>query len=162
MPRRLPAEALLDCIAEVTERSEKFGNYPEGWRAIQVRDSRIGNYMLQVFGRPKREILCACERQLGSNLAQSLNLINGSTLNMKLEDKKGRIAHLMEQYAPIEPALANPRIVDELYLLALTRYPLPKESRVMVDYITKAADRKQAIQDALWALLNSQEFLFEH
>jgi hypothetical protein len=43
-------------------------------------------------------------------------------------------------------------------------YPVPpaakEESAKVLDYIHKQKDKKQGFEDALWALLNSEEFLF--
>src|SRR5439155_22687895 len=73
LPRRLTAEEAMDAIAQVTGKSDHFGNRPSGTRAVQLRDSRVGSYFLEVFGRPKREILCSCDRDMGPNLSQSLH-----------------------------------------------------------------------------------------
>lgn len=161
-PRRLPAETMLDAISQVTERPDRFGSYPEGWRAIQVRDSRIDSYFLSIFGRPKREILCACERSLQPNLSQSLHLINSGNLNDKLGDDNGRVAHLVKQYEKTPPDAAAKNIVEELYLLTLCRYPTRPEMDQARSHIAKTKGPRQAYEDCLWALLNSEEFAFNH
>jgi hypothetical protein len=159
-PRRLPAEPLMDAIAQVTEKGDRFGSYPPGWKAVQVRDSRIGAYFLEVFGRPKREILCGCERGQQPNLAQSLHLINSGGLNNKLAAEDGRVARLIKQFGPWAPAVRDKRIVEEMYLLALSRFPTKTETANVLGYVAKQKDRRKALEDALWALLNSEEFLF--
>src|SRR5205085_331629 len=53
LPRRLTAEEAMDALAQVTGKTDRFGNRPSGTRAIQLRDSRQGSYFLEVFGRPK-------------------------------------------------------------------------------------------------------------
>lgn len=159
-PRRLPAETLMDAVAQVTEKPDRFGAYPTGWRAVQVRDSRIGAYFLEVFGRPKREILCACERSPQPNLAQSLHLINSGSLNAKLTADDGRVAHLLKQFEPWAPAVRDRRIIEEMYLLTLCRPPSKAETQAVLAHIGKTKDRRKGFEDALWALLNSEEFLF--
>jgi hypothetical protein len=161
-PRRLPAETMLDAVSQVTERPDRFGSYPEGWRAVQVRDSRIGSYFLSVFGRPKREILCACERSQQPNLAQSLHLINSANLNAKLSADQGRIAHLLKRYEQLPPATANRNIVEDLYLLTLCRYPTPQETQNVLAHVAATKEPRKAFEDCLWALLNSEEFMFNH
>ena len=47
----------MDAIARVTGTADRFGNRPAGTRAIQLRDSHQGAYFLEVFGRPKRNLL---------------------------------------------------------------------------------------------------------
>jgi hypothetical protein len=160
--RRLPAETLLDAIAQVTEKPDRFYPYPEGWRAIQVRDSRTNSYFLSVFGRPKREVLCACERSLQPNLSQSLHLINSDNLNNKLADGKGRVSLLLKQVEKTPPDVANKQMVENLYLLTLCRYPTPAESKNILAHVAKTKDPHKAYEDCLWALLNSEEFVYNH
>jgi hypothetical protein len=161
-PRRLPAETLMDAIAQVTGKPDRFGAYPSGWRAIQVRDSRINSYFLEVFGRPKREIVCACERSPQPNLAQSLNLINSDTINAKLAARDGKLAELLRTYRthPLFQPVADRAMVREMYLSALCRYPTEAETQKFLVYFARTPDHKKAAEDSLWALLNSEEFLF--
>ncbi len=161
-PRRLPAEPMLDAISQVTERPNHFGSYPSGWRAIQVRDSKIGSYFLSVFGRPKREILCACERSLQPNLSQSLHLINSGDLNDKIADDNGRVAHLMKQCEKLPSDKANAHITEELYLLTLCRFPTKPEAKRILDHVAEMKEPRKAFEDTLWALLNSEEFMLNH
>jgi hypothetical protein len=157
LPRRLTAEEAMDAIAQVTGKSDRFGSRPMGTRAIQLRDSRQGSYFLEVFGRPKREILCACERDQGPNLSQSLHLINGSDLNGKLTAGDGRLASL------IKAGKSDLDIIDALYLGALGRYPTPDEARVALRQVRDRKEKRQtAFEDLLWALLNTEEFLYNH
>jgi hypothetical protein len=160
--RRLPAEPLEDAVCQVTGKPDKFGAFPQGWRAIQLRDSKTGSYFLEVFGKPKREILCACERSQGSNLAQSLHLINSGNLNNKLASADGRLATLLKQVEKLDAVVGNTKIIEEFYLLTLCRYPNPSETKVMLRHVSEAKDRRKGLEDSLWALLNSEEFLFNH
>jgi Protein of unknown function (DUF1553)/Protein of unknown function (DUF1549)/Bacterial Ig-like domain (group 2) len=155
-PRRLTAEEALDAVAAVTGKPDRFGIRPAGTRAIQLRDARPGSYFLEVFGRPKREILCACERDMQANLAQSLHLINSDNLNSKISADDGRIARLLKAGA------TDRNIIAELYLAALSRYPSPREMQATLQQLRDARSRREGLEDVLWALLNSEEFLFNH
>ena len=161
-PRRLAAETLMDAVAQVTGKPDRFGAYPTGWRAIQVRDSRVNSYFLEVFGRPKREIVCACERSPQPNLAQSLHLINSDSINTKLAAHDGKMAELLRRYQtnPLFQPAADRLMVQEMYLNALCRYPTEAETRKFLVYFAKTPDHRKAAEDAMWALLNSEEFLF--
>lgn len=160
-PRRLPSEALLDSIGQVTLKQDRYWPYPDGWRAAQIRDSRVGHYFLEVFGRPKREIVCACERSQQPNLAQSLHLMNSGAINGKLSAGDGRVAQLIKTYEKWAPEARDRKILEELYYLTLCRPPSNKELSAIYAYVQKQKDRKQGYEDALWALLNSEEFLFQ-
>ena len=63
------------------------------------------------------------------------------------------------------PFLDTAGKVEALYFAALSRQPTPDESGRLVAYVNKAAaasDKKKALSDVFWALLNSTEFLFNH
>jgi hypothetical protein len=155
-PRRLPAEVLADALDVATAKPSRYGQLPPGTRAVQIPDSRTGSYLLEVFGRPKREILCACERDPQPNLSQMLNLINGSDLNSRIAASDGRVAKA------IAAKLTDGQIVSDLYLATLSREPTLKEYMLATKLVGKSKDRKAALEDLLWALLNSQEFIFNH
>jgi hypothetical protein len=160
-PRRLPAEALLDAVAQVTAKPDRFWPYPDGWRATQIRDSRNGHYFLEVFGRPKREILCACERSPQPNLSQSLHLMNSGNINFKVTAGDGRLAKLLKKYDAWAAPVRDRGLLDELYYTTLCRPPSADEAKSMLAYVAKQKDRAAGFQDVLWALLNSEEFLFQ-
>jgi hypothetical protein len=50
-------------------------------------------------------------------------------------------------------------IVEELYLAALCRLPSAAEASALVARIEGAPDRRAALEDVLWALLNAKEFV---
>jgi hypothetical protein len=155
-PKRLPAEVLADALDTATGKPSRYGSLPIGTHAVQLPDSRIGSYLLDVFGRPKREIVCACERDPQPNLSQMLNLLNGSELNTRIAATDGRLAKLLQAN------MANGQVVTELYLATLSRSPTVKELQLAQEQIRKTGDRKAALEDLLWAIVNSQEFIFNH
>ena len=154
--RRMPAEMLLDAVAQVTNTDVKFRSLPLGARAVQVADGKSGNYFLDVFGRPPRDSACTCERRNEPTLAQTLHLINGETLTTAIQAGDGRLAKRVAEEAPTEA------IVDELYLAAYARPPRDDERQRLVDYVAASEDRKLALEDAYWSILNSKEFIFNH
>ncbi len=156
LPRRLTAETLADAIGQVTGKYDRYGLLPPGTRASQIPDSRVGSYLLEVFGRPKREILCACERSSQPNLAQSLFLINSNSIQQKLQAEDGWLA------TQIRAGRKDADIITDLYLSALSRYPKSQELKTALRYIRESKDRKAGLEDIAWAILNSQEFLFNH
>ncbi len=152
----LPAEVLLDAISAVTATSTKFDGLPMGARACQIPDGKMENPFLKTFGRPARELACECERESESNLSQALQLIGGATVNGKLRDEKGRMSTLAaSKKAPEE-------IARELYEVALSRNPTPAEREAAVKHLTAAKNRREAVEDLGWVLINSKEFLFRH
>ena len=80
--------------------------------------------------------------------------MNGSTIADAIADPKGRIAKL------ILAGATDRAIVEELYLAALSRVPDPKELDFAQTYLARAPNRAERAQDLMWALLNSNAFLF--
>ena len=152
----LPAEVLLDAISTVTGTTTAFDGLPKGARATQIPDGKMDNPFLKTFGRPARELACECERESDSNLSQALQLIGGATVNGKLRDDNGRMARLAKSNA------SNEDITRELYLIALARDPNASEVAAAVKHLAAASDRRQAVEDLGWVLINSKEFLFRH
>jgi hypothetical protein len=154
--RRLTAEQLADAIDFATGTREKYKGLPLGTRAIQLPDTSVQSFLLDVFGRPPRQITCECERGVQPNIAQALHLLNGEALNKKVAASTGRIETLFTKKTPL------PAIVEELYLATLSRLPVAAERSAAESWIAKAKTPKEGVQDLLWVLLNSREFLFNH
>ena len=82
--------------------------------------------------------------------------MNSPEVMRKLHARGGLAARLaMESNTP-------ETIVEELFLAALTRYPSDLERTAAVDIFTNVRDRRATVEDILWALLNSKEFLYNH
>jgi hypothetical protein len=154
--KRLSAEQLLDAIGQATGTIEKFPGLPNGTRAIQLPDSNVASYFLDVFGRPAREITCECERSDEANMAQALHLINSPSIQGKISSPEGRVERLLKS------GKTDREIVEELYAATLCRKPEAVELEDAVSQLQSSASRKEGAEDLLWALLNSREFIFTH
>ena len=160
MVRRLPAEVILDGYSRVTGIPTDFPGYPQGFRALQLRDSQVASYFLSTFGRPQRVITCSCERTDESSLPQMLHLSNGSTLNEKITSMENVLAESLSE------GRSDAEIIDELYLRSVTRFPAPEEMAFARKVVQEAMDggtensRREALEDVLWGLLSSKDFLF--
>ncbi|HVR74707.1 MAG TPA: DUF1549 domain-containing protein [Planctomycetota bacterium] len=162
-PRRLMAEVLLDAISEATGVPSELAGYPAGWRAVQVPDANIASTFLQSFGRPERKITCECERSVEPSIAQVLHIVNGDTINKKLQANNNRIGTLLDAKTPPGDIPAG-AIIEELYLSALSRFPTDREKERLLALLAEApeTEKRQAIEDLFWSLLSSKEFLFNH
>jgi len=154
--RRLPAEVLLDAIDTACGTRERFTGVPLGTRAIELPDPKFSSYFLDTLGRPQRIVSCECERTAEPNLAQVLQLANGELVHRKLTDTQGRISKL------IESGCADEHAFIELYLVTFSRRPSAEELEHCATVVSAAADRRSGMEDVLWALINSPEFLFNH
>jgi hypothetical protein len=154
--RRLIAEVLLDAVDQTTGTKTRFGNIADSARAVDLPHEGFGSYFLDTFDRPKRVSGCECERSSGATLAQVLLLANSDELENKLADGNGRIAKLAGADKPI------PDKIDEIYLSAFARHPHTKELETTVNYVESQEDKRKALEDVLWTIVNSKEFLFNH
>jgi hypothetical protein len=159
---------LLDAIAQVTTVPTDFkagspdsrkpgAAIPAIKRAIRLQDSYVDSYFLETFGKPDRLITCECERSSEPSMTQVLHLYNGETVNKKLAAKGSAAERAMEE-------TDNGKIVDELYLAALSRMPSKGERDRLVAELAAASaeERRQTIEDLYWSVLTSREFLFNH
>ncbi len=153
--RRMRAEVLLDVITQVTDTKNKFQGLPLGARAVQISDGQTTNYFLTTFGRATRETVCSCEVVMSPNLSQALHLLNGETVNQKIQEGQLIARRLQENKTPEE-------IVEELYIRCLCRLPTDKERAEIAAILAEQPDKQKALEDVFWALLNSREFLFNH
>jgi len=156
-PRRLSAEELFDGVYLATGSQPFFRELPRDFKAEQFPDPNVGlGGFLDLFGRPERQTSCECERRSDVSLVQALNLINGSTIADAVADESGRVAKLMVRGAP------DRQVIEELYLAALSRRPEPREMDLAQTYLSGGMNRAERAQDLLWALLNSNAFLFNY
>jgi hypothetical protein len=163
--KRLPAEVLLDAYSEVTKVPEEFEGYPAGTRALQLPDTAVGSYFLSAFGRPVRAQTRESERTSVPTVTQALHIFNGETLNNKLRAPGSSIDML------IKLGFTDDQIVDYLYLASFSRHPRDKERMALVGALKSAEEqkgqagddtRRAALNDFAWAMLTSEEFMFNH
>jgi len=152
-PRRLSAEQMLDSVAVATGTRPTLTGAAPGMRAVELPDGMVaGNDFLSLFGRPKRQSACECERTSNVTLSHALNLINGATISESLSSPTNRIAKV------VEAEKDDTKVVEEIYLSVLSRPPTEQESSA-ADFST-GGSRLEAAQDLAWALMNSPAFLF--
>jgi Protein of unknown function (DUF1553)/Protein of unknown function (DUF1549) len=171
-PRRLMAEILHDAVVQVTGTSSDFKKteslgadfketkfYGPGTRAIQLYDSTVVNQFLKTFGRNQRRITCECERSDEPSVVQVLHINNGETLNPKLAEKGSNVDRWMELFKSDWRSL-----IRHAYLSSLSREPTAAELDGLEKEILTVPDdeRRIVIEDLLWSLMSSREFLFVH
>jgi len=163
--KRLPAEVLLDAYSEVTKVPGNFEGYPAGTRALQLPDTAVGSYFLSAFGRPVRAQTRESERTSVPTVTQALHIFNGETLNNKLRAPGSSIDMLLKL------DFTDDQIVDYLYLASFSRHPHDKERMALVDALKSAEEqkgqagddtRRAVLNDLTWAMLTSEEFMFNH
>lgn len=157
-PKRLTAEQLLEAISSATNAPEKYPGLPQGIRPIQLPDPEVTSEFLDTFGRPRRLVPCECSRNNESNVTQALHLMNSDFVQDKIAAQGGRVASLFA-LVPTEQAVVN------LYYGTLSRPPSEGETAAAVALVRQrpeGEERRKVLEDLLWTLLNSREFLFNH
>jgi len=164
-PRRLTAEQLVDALGQVTGRPPEFEFVPRGTKATWLpapdlkpqERGQLGDIeFLKVFGQPERQSVCACDRGDETSLGQALELLNGQFVNALLVDEQTDFRQALAAGAP--PA----EVIRELYLRALSRPPSEAELATSLAYLESQTDPQLALQDICWAIINKDEFLFQH
>ena len=166
LPRRLTAEQLVDSLNQITGTREAYRSRVPGGatvalpvtasRASQVPDRMLSSEVLDLFGRPRGESSCTCERGDEASMAHALHLINGKSMLERLNNPNGNLSKLLKT-----AGMSNEQLVEELFVLVLCRSPKDNERAAALRHFA-ANKRDDAAVDLAWALLNTKEFLFNH
>ena len=155
--RRFSAENLEDIIEQVTGVVNEYSNLRSDSRKVELWTTKMDSPLLESFGLPNSSENCPCERDNRSSIIQALHLMNSNELQLKLADKNGHAARLVKaEYSPS-------KIVDEVYLMLYSRWPTDDEKVIAVEGINSYKNnRKKGVEDLMWALINTAEFVFNH
>jgi hypothetical protein len=163
--RRMSAEQAVDAVAQATGTPVALAPVYSGdpkrpfTRSVEYPLSRPGgadSYLLKIFDKPQRTQSCDCERAETPNLSQALYFYNDGALIAKVTAPDGRLAKLLAS------GVEDDKLVEELYLLSLSRPPSAAEKQQARRYLTSARTRGEGFEDLLWSLLNRREFLVNH
>ncbi|MCY2948359.1 MAG: DUF1549 domain-containing protein [Planctomycetota bacterium] len=152
---RFRAETLLDAVNDILDVEETFSAMPPGSRAVELWTYRASSLFLDTYGRPDPNQDPPCERTSDSTTPQVLHLMNSPALNGKFSLDKARPARLAASKE------TNAAIVDTAYLLIYGRLPSAAEAKTaLAAFPTDGKNRRMAVEDLFWALLNTPEFVF--
>jgi len=159
-PRQLSSEVLLDAIVQTSGVDHVFlaagplQTYPAGTSAKDIYLPDGPDYFLQTFGTPRRDIIQ--DRAKSPTLAKSLHMMNGKTVREKIEARDNVLGKL------IAAGASDAEIAAELYERAYSRRPTVQERETMARFLSDEAaagrGRRRALENFLWAVLNSKEF----
>ena len=160
--RRYPAEVIIDAAHRSLAGPIEFADTHKSTRSVGMpgvesvhlsRNPGYGERFLKLFGKPARLTSSDAERNDETTLAQVFELTGGETLNRLLRQDNNRIGR------QIREGNGDAEIVDTLYWAILTRAPSANESTAMLKYLSAAGDRRGALEDVAWGLLNAKEFI---
>lgn len=161
-PRRLPAEVIVDAIADLTGFSdtyrsrvpEPFTYYPAGSRSRDLGDATVSSSALELFGKVSRDVSLESQRNNSITSMQLLYLMNNSELEQRIRKSK-----LLKD---IFTEKVDVRLVcRKLTLAILSREATEEEIKLFIDYGKKnKVYTRQMAYDIMWTLINSNEFLY--
>ena len=84
-------------------------------------------------------------------------MFNGDTMNKKLEAKVSAAEKAAAE-------ASNDKVVEDLYLAALSRFPNDAEKQKLSAELAaaKPEERRGVLEDLYWSVLSGREFLFNH
>ena len=85
-------------------------------------------------------------------------MTSGETLSSLLQAKDNSLDRLLSD------GLSDEELLSELYWTAITRPPTTLEQEALLKHLADQsnAEKRKALEDISWALLNSKEFIFRH
>jgi hypothetical protein len=146
---------ILDCLSQATETKDKFQGLPIGARAVQIADGGTSTYFLTTFGRAPRVTVCACEASSSPTLSQALHMLNGPTVEGKIQQGQQIPRWLKEGKTPEQ-------VIETIYISSLARKPSDEELKAHMNIVAADKDPAVGLHDIYWAVLNSREFIFNH
>lgn len=163
--RRLPAEVAIDAIQQATAGDKKLLQHVSKMDGRKITQhplsfqARSIDFSLLVFGKPLRTTNCDCERQDQPTLLQSLYVRNDAEMLSQLTRPDGWLAEIKQQTFD---TAARKELVREAYLRTLSRLPEESELHDSLEYLQTTKTIQEGLQDLMWALLNTQEFITNH
>ncbi len=153
--QRLNAEVMHDAICDITEVPTAFAAMPPNARAAELWTRRVGSLFLDTFGRPDPNQDPPCERTGETTVTQALHLMNAPALHAKVTSDAGRAARLAKSDR------TESEVIEELYLAIYARLPSAAEKANAEQFLAANKNRRQALEDLMWAMLNTPEFVFK-
>ena len=139
-------------VLEATKRRDESRSRVEGYYMTQQPYPHLTSF-LTAFGQPPRESACACERREEANLDQALQLMNSDLI-------RDQVAHAAGRFEKEKPP--NDNLIRDLYFAAFSREPREVEVAKLTAHLEASPNRRQAIEDLIWAVINTNEFMFQH
>jgi hypothetical protein len=127
-----------------------------GFDDAQGKDEKLPNsgkaYIMRFFGKPNDG-----RGRFQGGVDEHLFLNNGSQLRGMIRTKKGNLSHLLlNDEPPWEERM------DRLFLSTITRFPTESERKKLTSYVTSNEKPQEGLEEAIWALINSSQFRFNH
>jgi hypothetical protein len=164
-PRRLEGEEIHDAIATATGISTSYtvtgyqtpflwaGQLPDPQEPRSNGNSRV---FMDAFMRGNRDTV---QRSQEGSIVQQLTMMNNTFVRTRLKVAASPALRALAGIAD------NAFVVDELFLLFLSRFPTEQERAhgvTRLETARTAAQRNLAVEDLAWVVTNKIEFIFSY
>ena len=139
--RPLTAEEMVASLHAVTGTPADPKNPNANWE-----------YFVRAFGEPTNGL-----GEFQGSLSEHLFWNNSPQVRAFVQRKKGNLTDQI-----LTSTESWEKRVERMYLSVLNRPPTAKEREAFVSYIKREPKPDAAVEDAVWVLLNSSEFRFNH
>jgi len=146
----MSAEQLYDSLIVATN-AHKSGR--SGWEQSEKQRQEWLQQFIRTFGTDDGEE----SNSFDGTIPQALMMMNGQLVSDAVSVKAG--SHLGEVLAGKGNEVIK---INRLYMSALGRQPTKQEQASAMAYLKRSRDPLTVYQDLFWALLNSNEFIFNH
>ena len=150
--KSLTAEQLYDCLLEATRRREVAMTQQTGLNRSTdaARAAFLNRFRAPTQGATEYE----------GGVPQALTLMNGPLMRQATDLSQSDLLVALDA-----PFFSTERRVEVLFLSTLARLPDDAERTTFSAHVERAgsdSDRRRALGDILWALLNTAEFTLNH
>ena len=162
VPRRLPAEVVYDGLKQVLAAPDQQQQVRSDLtrRAVGHLSMRMaGTWAMHVFGKPERAVACDCERVNQPSLLQAVFLQNDPLIHLALEES-GWLLEIRKLESTNEQQQID--WIEEAWLRTYGRLPIDQERQRALTHLKNAKTPGEGLEDLLWSLLNTKEFLLNH
>jgi Protein of unknown function (DUF1553)/Protein of unknown function (DUF1549) len=154
-PVRLRAEQVFEAMQKALGFDENDKDIPApapGSGPAVQRHTGLRHMVYQAF----KENPSTPADEVHGTIPQALLMMNSALVHAYTSAKgKTLLADLLAQ------GKTDEQIVSAMYERVLARKPTAEEQSTCAKYIAKVGERREALEDVLWALVNSTEFLIK-
>lgn len=148
--KAMEAEQLYDSLIVATN-AHQSGR--ANWDAQQQQRREWMQQFVRAFGTDENDEVTS----FNGTIPQALMLMNGPLIDAATSAEKGSYLHSV-----LSDRGADAQKIQTLYLAALGRRPSRTEMAKAIKAFRSTPDKLTLYQDLYWALLNSNEFIFNH
>ncbi|QDV52377.1 DUF1549 domain-containing protein [Gimesia fumaroli] len=148
-PTRLRGDQIFTAITQVFGVDDLQANPNRGDRRFRASRTGRGQFSSLFTFDPSTS-----QEEITGDVPQALFMMNSTSINGLLgTNRNTKLAQIAKDYPD------NKDAVQELYLLTLSREPSKSELKICLDYFQETSNRAEALEDLMWSLLNSSEFI---